>query len=153
MKKTIAIVCLSLGSLFFNSYSLATDSTTIRPGIKFACEGAVVKGCVGECGASFNASHVVTQEDVDRTRLGIAVFCLKATTSSLCPNTGAFFELEKNGQPVWKGDLAAGDKGFVAGEVGDVVTVNVRLVPKPNDIVCIRLGETQFKLGHLRFYR
>ena len=36
---------------------------------------------------------------------------------------------------VWRGDLTAGDKGFVAGEVGDVVTVNVRPVSIFDEIV------------------
>ena len=120
--------------------------------ISLSCEGAVVKGCVGDCGSSFSATHVITPEDV-KASIGKdwAVMCLQPSPVwSLCPNTGAMFEISTNGIPISSGDLTEGDKGFAIGRVGDVVRVDVNLVDKNNGIVCFQQGQINFDLGYIQ---
>jgi len=129
-----------------------TRGDRVVPPLPIECQSTVVKGCVGECSSSFSATHVVTKKDV-KSSIGsdIAAFCLQPVENSLCPNTDALFALSHNGQVVSKGDLTDGDKGFVAGRVGDVITLDVNLVSNSNDIACIRLGETYFNMGYINW--
>lgn len=149
------IVFLSLLLIPFVSLTSAQAQHPQRIGdISLSCQGTVVQGCVGECAPNFSESHVITQDDVDNS-LGKdwAVMCLKVTASNLCPNTGAEFVITNNGIPISKGDLTEGDKGFAIGEVGDVIRLDVNLVNKNNDIVCIQLGETSFNMGYIQLSR
>lgn len=113
------------------------------------CGGSVVSGCVGECGAPFFASHIVIDDDViNSDKENKATFCLYTTENNLCPNTGAHFELFKNGVVHASGDLTELDLGIIKGNIGDEIMVNVTLVDKDDPIVCVTLGKTRFELGY-----
>ena len=152
MKKLTLVTLIALFSFTYGAFVVADKNAVQPPVFVYSCEDAVLKGCVGECGQSYSDMHIVTKEDIKQSRFGVALFCVQSVANSLCPNTAAYFELTKNGLLVSKGDLTAGDKGFVAGEVGDVIGLDVKLVAKDNEIICIRQGQTDFKMGHLKLH-
>lgn len=118
-----------------------------------ACKGEVLSGCVGECGTEFSASHIVTKMDARQSPgRHRAKFCLALNPelTSLCPDSGAFFELSKKGAVFSSGDLTELDTGIIAAAVGEQIDVSVRLIPKRNDIVCVRLGDADFTLGYAK---
>jgi hypothetical protein len=109
------------------------------------CSVPVLSGCVGNCGASYTATYVVTPADVFPT--GVAIFCLRATSTSLCPSDDAIGTLRRNLGPIRTGRLDEGDILKVKAVAGDVLSVTVTDVVVDPSIACFWLGETYFELA------
>jgi hypothetical protein len=109
------------------------------------CSVPVVTGCVGACGATFTATYTVTPADVFPT--GVAVFCLGATSNSLCPSDRAVATLRRNLGPISTGNLDQGDVLKRKAVAGDVLTITVTDVLVDPSISCFWLGETHFALS------
>ncbi|ETX01410.1 MAG: hypothetical protein ETSY1_07540 [Candidatus Entotheonella factor] len=103
--------------------------------------GTVVgKGAVGENGPTAIVNYTVKAE----TEIMMLV---KTVDTSLCPNTGAFALMFKNGMLVAHGVIT--DEGASiqnAADPGDDIVVYVATFPIPNEIVCVRLGDLSFNV-------
>jgi hypothetical protein len=130
MKTFFAILVLALGFGFSASAQ---------------CTVPVLTGCVGACGASYSATYTVTAADVGP--LGVALFCLGATSNSLCPSDNAYATLQRNSGPILTGNLNLGDVLKLKARAGDVLTVTVTDVFVDPSISCFWLGETHFALS------
>lgn len=130
MKTIIAILALAFG------LSLAT---------KGQC-GTVtlLSGCVGACGGSYSATYIVTAGDVGPT--GVGVFCLSATSNSLCPSHDAVAVVQRNSNPKRTAILSDGESMRFKVLAGDVITVTVDAVFVDPNINCVWFGETHFSL-------
>jgi hypothetical protein len=104
----------------------------------------LLSGCVGACGNSYFATYTVTASDVGPN--GVGIFCLAATSNSLCPSHDAVGTLQRNLGPVQSGSLDEGDVLRVRARVGDVLTVTVNTVQVDPNIFCFWFGETHFAL-------
>jgi hypothetical protein len=104
----------------------------------------LLSGCVGACGTSYSATYTVQPGDVGPN--GVGVFCLGATSNSLCPSHDAVGTLRRNLGPIQVGRLDEGDVLFVRGRVGDVLSVTVNTVQVDPNIFCFWFGETHFAL-------
>lgn len=119
-----------------------------------SCEQPVISGCVGECGAHFDATFRVEPSDVEGS-LGrkLAQFCVQRDPDfvpSLCPNRAAVVLVFVNGRHVYTGKSAPSDGfgGFFLAREGDRVEVmGGLLVGRLPTTECIRLGEEHFEIG------
>jgi hypothetical protein len=109
------------------------------------CSVPVLSGCVGACGSGFTATYTVTPADVFPN--GVAIFCLGATSNSLCPSDNAYATLQRNSGPIRTGNLNLGDVLKVKALAGDVLTVTVKDIVVDPSINCFWLGETHFDLA------
>lgn len=109
------------------------------------CSVPVVTGCVGACGATFSYTYTVTPADVFPT--GVAVFCLAATSNTLCPSDRAVASLSRNFGPAIFGNLDQGDVLKRKAVAGDILTITVRDIVVDPSISCFWLGETHFALS------
>lgn len=113
------------------------------------CSGTIATGCNGECGSSYFITHIVNRDDVAESDMkNRASFCLYTASNSLCPNTGAFFQLSKNGAVQSSGDLTEIDFSVLKARVGDEVSLHVRMIDKDDPAVCVTLGEIYYELGY-----
>ena len=100
----------------------------------------VGKGCVGECGKTAAIEYKV---DAKINKMMIA----RMVNTSLCPNTGAYAFLFKNGEEVANGRITKeGASIQTEAAPGDKIVVYVMTYPLFNKINCIRLGELNFVL-------
>ena len=100
----------------------------------------VGKGCVGECGKKAAIEHKV---DAKINKMMIA----RTAKTSLCPNTGAYAFLFKNGVEVANGRITKEGAAIqTEAAPGDKIVVYVMTYPLFNEIKCIRLGELNFVL-------
>ncbi len=100
----------------------------------------VGKGCVGECGKTAAIEYKV---DAKINKMMIA----RTVKTSLCPNTGAYAFLFKNGVEVATGSITKeGVSIQTEAAPGDKIVVYVMTYPLFNKIRCIRLGELNFVL-------
>lgn len=98
------------------------------------------KGCVGECGKTAAIEYKV---DAKINKMMIA----RTVKTSLCPNTGAYAFLFKNGVEVANGSITKeGVSIQTEAAPGDKIVVYVMTYPLFNKIRCIRLGELNFVL-------
>ncbi len=102
----------------------------------------LLSGCVGACGTSYSASYTVTASDVGPS--GVGVFCLGATSNSLCPTDNAYATLTRNGVSSQSGNLNLGDVLAMKARVNDVFTITVTDVFVSPSVDCFWQGETQF---------
>jgi hypothetical protein len=130
MKKILVLMVLSLVVTF----SLKAQCGTT----------ALLSGCVGACGSSYTASYTVTAADVGP--FGVGVFCLYATSNSLCPSDIAYATLQRNGNLVGAGDISNGAVLACKATVGMVLTVTVYDIFVNPNINCFWQGETHFSL-------
>lgn len=128
MKSILAMLMLAFGL----SLSVAAQCGNVT----------LLSGCVGACGMTYSASYTVQPGDVGAN--GVAVFCLGATSNSLCPNHDAQAVLVRNGTSTQTGNLDEGDVLSMKGTVGQVFTITVNAVQVNDKVDCIWLGETQF---------
>lgn len=128
MKSILAMLMLAFGL----SLSVAAQCGNVT----------LLSGCVGACGMSYSASYTVQPGDVGPD--GVGLFCLAATSNSLCPNHDAQAVLVRNGTSVQTGNLDEGDVLSMKGLVGHVFTIYVNAVQVNDKVDCIWLGETHF---------
>ena len=123
----IIMVCLVGMTLVLASEPVSTDPI-------------VGKGCVGECGKTAEVKYKVTAS-ISK------MMVVKTVNTSLCPNTGAFAFLFKNGKEVAQGSITKLNASLqTEAAPGDQIIVYVMTYPLFNGIVCIRLGELNFVL-------
>lgn len=130
MKRTVVfmmmlVVCTALVS--------AKDIVSQKPLI-------VGKGCVGECGKTAKIEYKV-KATINK------MIIARTVKTSLCPNTGAYVFLFKNGEEVANGSITK-DGASIQTEAApeDRIVVYVMMYPLFNKIKCIRLGELNFVL-------
>jgi hypothetical protein len=100
----------------------------------------VGKGCVGECGKTAAIEYKV-KATINKMMIA------RTVTSSLCPNTGAYAFLFKNGVEVTNGSITKDGASIQTESApGDTIVVYVMTYPLFNKINCIRLGELNFVL-------
>jgi hypothetical protein len=100
----------------------------------------VGKGCVGECGKTAAIEYKV-KAAINKMMIA------RTVTTSLCPNTGAYAFLFKNGVEVANGSITnEGAAIRTEAAPGDKIVVYVMTYPLFNKINCIRLGELNFVL-------
>lgn len=100
----------------------------------------VGKGCVGECGAKATVEYKV------KAKIS-KMMIIRSVKSSLCPNTGAFAFLFKNGEEAANGSITTeGASIQTEAAPGDKIVAYVITYPLFNGIMCIRLGELNFQL-------
>jgi hypothetical protein len=100
----------------------------------------VGKGCVGECGKTAAIEYKV-KAAINKMMIA------RTVTTSLCPNTGAYAFLFKNGEEVANGSITnEGAAIRTEAAPGDKIVVYVMTYPLFNKINCIRLGELNFVL-------
>jgi hypothetical protein len=100
----------------------------------------VGKGCVGECGKTAKIEYKV-KATINKMMIA------RTVKTSLCPNTGAYAFLFKNGKEVAHGSITKkGASIQTEAAPGDKIVVYVMMYPLFNEIICIRLGELNFVL-------
>jgi len=113
------------------------------------CSAIVIQGCLGSCetfSSAFSGSYVVpsTIHNINRP----TDLCFDVTGLSLCPNTIAIAQIERNGHRIMQRTLESGFSKTIKAKPGDVVSVHVRLEPAPHSqIVCIWAGNIHFQLA------
>lgn len=103
-------------------------------------------GCVGACGTSYAISYTVTSADLPSG--GVGIFCLLATSNSLCASHNAYATMDRNGGTPQTGNLDQGAILSFKGRIGDVFNITVNTVLVNPNIDCFWFGETQFALVH-----
>lgn len=108
--------------------------------------GTIVgKGSVGECGSTATIEYKF-EGKIQKLMI------VKTVETSLCPNTGAFAFLFKNGKEVTNGSITKlGSSIQAEAAPGDQIAVFVTLYPLFNETQCIRLGNLDFNLIEMDF--
>ncbi|HEX2898675.1 MAG TPA: hypothetical protein VHS96_03040 [Bacteroidia bacterium] len=128
MRTFITLIVLAFGLSFAGMAQCGTNS--------------LIKDCVGACGMSYTGTYTVTPSDVGPD--GVGLFCLSATSNSLCPSHHAFATVQRNGGGISTANLDLGEIILRKGLVGDVFTITVDAVFFDPNINCVWLGETEF---------
>lgn len=130
MRRTIVfIMMVAVCAVLFSAKEIVSQKPLI-----------VGKGCVGECGKTTKIEYKV---DAKINKMMIA----RTVKTSLCPNTGAFAFLFKNGEEVAHGSITKkGASIQTEAAPGDKIVVYVIMYPLFNEIICVRLGELNFVL-------
>ena len=119
-----------------------------------SCNMIVGTGCVGDCSGPGGGGAAVARSAgnpqityVVPGNVPFQFLCLQTDASSLCPNTGAFARIYRNGVQVAQGDITAvGSTISFFALSGDIVTVEVSLFGINNNIDCVWLGNLNFSL-------